>query len=230
MLMSRLHRLSLPHVTHHVLQRGNNNVDTFYYPCDYKLYLDCLHDAVEKYDVMLHAYCLMPNHVHLLMTPKSKVSISRVMQYLGRCFVRYMNDLYGRSGTLWEGRHNSCLIEDHKVLDCYYYIEMNPVRSGLCSFPTEYQWSSCKINTYGITSKLNPHKKFLALGNQGYMKTCRCCSGSRNILSEQKLNAIREATNSNRVYGSEYFIDQLENKLNISLRKGKPGRPRISSV
>jgi len=120
----------------HIIQRGNNRPVCFFSEQDYLFYLECLYDACRRYKVNLHAYVLMTNHVHLLMAPRTAEGISRVMQSIGRKYVQYINVGYKRSGTLWEGRHKSSLVDtDNYLLRCYRYIEMNPVRAGMVKHP-----------------------------------------------------------------------------------------------
>jgi len=130
--MPRKPRVYLSGVPCHVIQRGNDRQPCFYSEEDYVFYLECLYDACKRYKVNLHAYVLMTNHVHLLVTPRVADGISRVMQSIGRRYVQYVNVTYKRSGTLWEGRHKSSLVDaDNYLLSCYRYIEMNPVRAGM---------------------------------------------------------------------------------------------------
>ncbi|MCA1854190.1 MAG: transposase [Beggiatoa sp.] len=130
--MVRLPRLSLASIPQHVIQRGNNRQACFYADEDYRFYLECLGEAARKYRVSVHAYVLMTNHVHLLMTPTSAAGMSQVMQTLGRRYVRYINYTYRRSGTLWEGRYHASLVQgDRYLLTCYRYIELNPVRANI---------------------------------------------------------------------------------------------------
>lgn len=226
--MARLPRLSLSRIPQHVVQRGNNRLPVFFFSDDYYLYLEFLQEASEKYDVMVHAYCLMPNHVHLLMTPDTKNGISRVLQDLGRRYVRYVNYRHKRTGSLWEGRYHSCLVESEKyLLDCYRYIESNPVRTGITRVPQDYVWSSFHHNAVGnADNNLVPHGEYLKLG----LTTQERCQTYRvlfeNQLESDVVRKIREATQSNRVLGSEAFIYEIETLLSINVHKKKPGRPK----
>lgn len=169
--MPRKPRMYLPDVPCHVIQRGNNREASFFTVRDYQFYLECLHDASQRYGVLIHAYVLMTNHVHLLVTPIKKHSISSVMQSIGRRYVQYINQTYRRTGTLWEGRHKASLVdEENYLLTCMRYIELNTVRANLVSQPSEYRWSSYRCNasteenklifrhsTYESLAKLEPH-------------------------------------------------------------------------
>ncbi len=138
--MARLPRLVLPGQPHHVIQRGNNRSAIFFNEADYHFYLECLGAAIATYKAEIHAYVLMTNHVHLLVTPSSGEAIGRVMQSVGRRYVRYVNTVYRRTGTLWEGRFRSSLIDsDRYLFTCMRYIELNPVRAGIAGSPQDYR-------------------------------------------------------------------------------------------
>jgi putative transposase len=141
--MPRLPRYALVDVPQHVIQRGHNRQPVFFHQDDYSLYLQCLHDAAATYHSVIHAYVLMTNHVHVLMTPHQTDSLAKVMQSLGRRYVQYINTTYHRTGTLWEGRYRASLVEaEGYLLACYRYIELNPVRAGMVPKPAAYPWSS----------------------------------------------------------------------------------------
>jgi putative transposase len=140
--MPRKPRMYLADVPSHIVQRGNDREACFFEQDNYRFYLQCLGEACRRYAVSLHAYVLMTNHVHLLMTPSTAEGVSRVMQLVGNRYVQYINRSYGRTGTLWEGRHRSSLVDaEHYLLRCYRYIELNPVRAKIVSHPGEYRWS-----------------------------------------------------------------------------------------
>ena len=165
--MARLPRFSLTGVPQHVIQRGNNRQACFAADEDYRFYLDCLRDASQRYRCAIHAYVLMTNHVHLLVTPGETGAISRFMQHVGRRYVQHFNFLYQRSGTLWEGRYKSSLVDaENYLLTCYRYIEMNPVRAAMVREPVEYRWSSHRANALGHPdSVLTPHALYLPDGD-----------------------------------------------------------------
>ena len=153
--MARPKRLWIKGVPQHVVQRGNNRQATFFCDDDYRFYLACLEEAVEKYQCDVHAYVLMTNHVHLLMVPEEQTSIARVMQSVGRRYVRYVNHVYERTGTLWEGRYKASLVDSERyLLTCYRYIELNPVRAGMVESPEEYKWSSYRAHARGEVNRL----------------------------------------------------------------------------
>jgi len=152
--------------TQHVIIRGNNCEPIFYADEDYQFYLEKLKQACKKHQCKLHAYVLMTNHVHLLITPYKKEGISKAIQMLGRYYVQYFNHTYQRTGTLWEGRYKATLIDsEYYALACYRYIELNPVRAGMVASPEEYPWSSYHRNALAENNKLLvSHALYKALG------------------------------------------------------------------
>ena len=158
----------MPDVALHVIQRGNNRLPCFINVSDYRTYLRYLRDYAGQFGCAIHAYCLMTNHVHLLLTPRSTSACALLMKHLGQCYVQTFNMAHSRSGTLWEGRFHSCLVptEDY-VLACYRYIELNPVRAGMVSAPEQYRWSSFATNAHGGDDALiTRHAALDAVGHQ----------------------------------------------------------------
>ena len=225
--MPRQTRYRLPGVPQHVVQRGNNRQVTFFDECDYRRYLDDLKMATEKYKCDVHAYVLMTNHVHLLMTPHHEDSISKVMQSVGRKYVRYINGAYKRTGTLWEGRYKASLIQTEMyLLRCYRYIELNPVRAGMTDSPM-YQWSSYGCNAFNKENDLiKPHKYYLALGKSGEERRWAYRELFSHHMDNTILHEIRESTDQCRVLGNERFRKEIEQALQIKTIPGKRGRPR----
>jgi putative transposase len=163
--MARLPRFVIPHQPQHIIVRGNNRSEIFCAEADYLFYLDKLHQACTKHACSLHAYVLMTNHVHLLITPHSETSLSKALQMLGRYYVQYFNYCYRRTGTLWEGRYKATLIDSEAyLLTCMRYIELNPVRAGMAVDPADYLWSSHLVNALGQASDLiEPHSEYQRL-------------------------------------------------------------------
>ena len=164
--MPRRRRVVLPSVPLHLIQRGNNRQACFYADDDYRFYLEWLETYASDAGFALHAYVLMINHVHLLLTSSTTGGAGAMMKRLGQRYVQYVNRTYRRSGTLWEGRFRSCLTQEESyVLGCYRYIELNPVRAGMVEHPGECRWSSYRANAQGETcSALRPHDCYRALG------------------------------------------------------------------
>ena len=224
--MPRKPRFNLPGYPQHVVQRGNNRQPTFFSPADYRFYLECLYKACNKYLCSVHAYVLMTNHVHLLLTPEQSYSVSEVMQATGRRYVRYINDRYGRSGSLWEGRYKASLVEQgNYVLACYRYIELNPVRAGMVEKPAAYLWSSYRCNALGETNSLiTPNTVYLALGTD--RKNCqRAYLGLFTDLAPEELGEVRYALNHELVFGREEFKDGIQQETKRRTRLHKVGRP-----
>lgn len=226
--MPRQLRYRLPGVPQHVVQRGNNRQVTFFDDCDYRRYLEDLQEACEKYECDVHAYVLMTNHVHLLMTPQGEDSIAKVMQSVGRKYVRYINGTYKRTGTLWEGRYKASVIESETyLLRCYRYIELNPVRAGMTDRPMDYQWSSYGFNGFNKKDDvICPHEQYLKLGQTIDVRTQRYRELFRHHMDEKLINEIRDVTNQCRVLGNDRFRKEIELALNIKTTPAKQGRPK----
>lgn len=225
--MPRRSRIILPGVPVHLIQRGNNRQACFYADEDYQAYLHWLGDYAEQSGCVIHAYVLMTNHVHLLITPESVDSLAKLMKRLGQHYVQYVNRTYRRSGTLWEGRFRSCLTQEEAyVLGCYRYIELNPVRSGIVEHPAEYRWSSYRFHAQGEPSVfLTPHALYLALGLNDQERQVSYRELFRYQLEPGLADEIRSATNGNYALGSSRFKEQIAEALGRRVTRGKVGRP-----
>jgi len=224
--MPRQRRLVLPGVALHVIQRGNNRQACSRGDSDYLLYLLHLRELASRHGCAVHAYCLMPNHVHLLTTPSDENGLSTLMRDLGQRYVQYVNRTYGRSGTLWEGRYRSCLAESARyVLACYRYIELNPVRAALTDSPGKYRWSSFRGNSGGGNDPLlTAHPEYLALG-QGPATQQQAYLDLFEVALEQPLvDRIREATNGGYPLSSAQFQSNLVLPTGWKIAPGRPGR------
>jgi len=210
--MSRQPRFVLPGQPQHVIQRGNNRDVIFISDDDYQFYLDKLEAACFRFDCELHAYVLMTNHVHLLMTPQATDGISKVMQSIGRYYVQYFNYRYKRTGTLWEGRYKATLLDsDAYLFTCSRYIELNPVRAGMVDDPKDYPWSSYACNALGQSNSLiKPHELYLALG-LNLAKRSEAYKGLfASHIESTHLDEIRESTNKSWVLGSAKFKERIQ--------------------
>lgn len=227
--MARKPRFTLPGVPQHVIQRGHNREPCFYSKEDYINYCYTLREASEKNGVVIHAYVLMTNHVHLLATPSQEHSITHMMQDLGRKYVRYINNTYKRSGTLWEGRFKAGLVDSEVyLLTCMRYLEMNPVRAGMVNHPSEYRRSSYHANAHGKENILiKPHPIYSALAKSEPERLQAYRELFMNELDKDEIHDIREALNQELVLGREDFKDKIEAMINRQTREGKSGRPRI---
>jgi len=227
--MARKPRFILPGVPQHVIQRGHNREPCFFSEDDNIRYLENLHEAAVKNNVALHAYVLMTNHVHLLVTPAYTHGIAHMMQDTGRKYVRYINNKYKRTGSLWEGRYKASLVDSEAyLLTCMRYIEMNPVRAGMVSHPGEYHWSSYHFNA-GIKSntilELHPIYKRLGVNKSNQQHAYR--ELFNNDLDKEELHVIRDVLNQELVLGRDDFKDKIERMTKRQTRPGLTGRPGI---
>lgn len=225
--MPRPRRICIPGYPHHVVQRGNNRGKTFYCRRDYLRYLEILSVAAEEHSSAIHAYVLMTNHVHLLITPETSSGLSQTMQSVGRSYVRYINLSYERTGTLWEGRFRSSVVDsDYYCLACYRYIDLNPLRAGMVVDPTDYRWSSCRHNALGYENNLlTPHATYLGLGMTKKSRSARYRSLLGDALGESSINEIRRGIAKGLPLGSDTFKSEIENQLGYKLGDGRVGRP-----
>ncbi|HEY8037981.1 MAG TPA: transposase [Methylobacter sp.] len=230
--MPRRARVRHAGVPQHVIQRGNNRAACFFADENYQSYLDSLQEGATRYGCNIHAYVLMTNHVHLLVTPEADESLSCMMRYLGSRYVQYVNHVYRRSGTLWEGRYKSSLIDSEGyLLTCYRYIELNPVRAGMVENASDYRWSSYGAHALGQADELiRDHACYLALGATDEIRHAAYQALFRHQIDEASLKAIRESVNSGTALGSERFKDEIEATLARSVRLGTPGRPRKKGI
>jgi putative transposase len=210
--MARLPRLNMADVPQHVIQRGNNRKACFFDDQDYKVYLAKLKEYSQKLEVSVHSFVLMTNHVHLLLTPTEGNGVSRLMQSLGRYYVRYINKKYERTGTLWEGRYKSTLIDTEKyLLTVSQYIELNPVRADMVEQPAEYPWSSFRRNALGTPIELiTPHEIYERLAKTDKTRQKRYLALFEKELSDYTLEEIRNSVNRSWVLGSQKFKNQVE--------------------
>jgi len=212
--MARLPRLNLPGVSQHVIQRGNNGQVSFFSDKDYVVYLDKLKLYSKKYSVAVHSYVLMTNHVHLLVTPETEQGVSQMMQSLGRYYVRYINQAYERTGTLWEGRYKSTLVDsDNYFLTVSRYIELNPVRAGMVAHPDEYPWSSYQYNALGKPLELiTPHTLYQGLAKTDKTRRKRYTALFDKVIPDYTLEEIRDSIGRAWVLGDERFKRRIEKK------------------
>lgn len=227
--MARKPRIGLPGVPQHVVQRGNNRQPCFHNEHDYCRFLEILHAALEANACALHAFVLMTNHAHLLMTPDAADGVTWLMRDLGRSYVRYFNNTYRRTGTLWEGRFRSSLIDSERyLLACYRYIEMNPVRAKMVADPAEYPWTSYHVNALGNASDLiTPHAQWKALGADDELRRQAYRRLFAETMSEENLEAIRYGLRKCLPVGGVAFKSEIEQAAGIRLGTGKRGRPWV---
>ena len=230
--MARLTRVAPVGAAQHIMQRGNNRQVCFTSEEDMKAYLNWLKELSKKHQVDVHAWVLMTNHVHLLCTPWKRHAISRMMQSIGRLYVRYFNQTYQRSGTLWEGRFKSCLVQSEQyMLELYRYIELNPVRAGMVDDPSDYRWSSYAINALGVESELQaPHPEYLALGKSNNERLRNYRDLFKTHIETGRLIEIRGSINKGLALGNERFTSQIEALTKQRVTARKPGRSRKRDI
>lgn len=225
--MPRKPRFELTDLPLHVVQRGNDRQPCFFEDRDYRVYLRALADAALHYRVLVHAYVLMTNHVHLLLTPRFAGAVPRLMQSVGARYVWHVNATRERTGTLWEGRYKACLVaSDEHVLTACRYIDLNPVRAGMVSGPADYRWSSYSVLSERRSDALiTPHDALLALGVPRGPAYSRWCADANN---DEEVERLREATGRELVFGSDTFKAEIET-MTMRPTSGKTrGRPRVS--
>ena len=225
--MARLPRLSIPGYPHHVLQRGNNRQAIFTSPADYRTLLDLTAEAARNSGVAVHAYVLMANHFHLLATPESANSLPHMMQAVGRRYVRYFNDSQQRSGSLWEGRYRSTVLQANAgLLACMAYIDLNPVRAGLVSEARSYPWSS-HGHYIGLRSDkvVAPHALFWGLGNTPFDREAAYAELVQAGLSTDEQAALTASVLSGWPSGDAAFVAELQKQTGRRVDKRKAGRP-----
>ncbi len=210
--MARLRRYCPSGIPQHVIQRGNNRTVCFATDTDISVYAHYLDEAASKFGLAIHGWVFMTNHVHLLLTPEEDNSLSKGMQYLGRHYVRYFNQTYHRTGTLFEGRFKSCIVQQSAYfLVCLRYIEMNPVRAGMAKDPADYHWSSYHANGFGRDSKLwTPHPLYMVLGNTDIERQARYRSLFESQIGRELLSDVRQSVNRGMALGSEQFRQEVE--------------------
>ncbi|MES9856581.1 MAG: transposase [Sedimenticola sp.] len=225
--MARLPRFTPVGIPVHIIQRGNNRQACYGSDEDQSAYADWLKVYSKQYEVDIHAWVLMTNHVHILCTPQREGGVGRMMQSLGRRYVRYFNYQYQRTGTLWEGRYKSCLVQAERyLLEVYRYIELNPVRAGMVVDPGDYSWSSYQINALGKSSELcTPHPEYLALGKTESDRLESYRALFTHQVDGSLLESIRSNTNKGMAIGHDRFKEQITALTGRRLMPMKVGRP-----
>ena len=228
--MARLPRLSLAGFAHHLIQRGNNRQAIFASDADRRFFLDLLAEHAKLSEVAVHAYVLMDNHFHLLATPSTDDGLAKMMQAVGRRYVRYFNDRQKRTGTLWEGRFKSSLIQSERyLLACMAYIDLNPVRAGMVAQPGEYHWSSYP-NHAGQRQEpwLTPHPLYWELGNTPFAREMAYANLVQAGLPSVQQTALTDATLRGWALGEPEFVADLQKRTARRVSKTKAGRPPLA--
>jgi len=226
--MARLPRLTLAHYAHHVIQRGNNRQVIFHDQRDHERMLEMLAEHAKKFDVAVHGYVLMPNHFHLLATPTTADGLPLMMQGVGRSYVRWFNQRHGRTGTLWEGRYRSTLIETERyLLACMVYIDLNPERAGLTADPAQWPWSSCASHLgLRVDPLVTPHALQWAMGNTPFAREAAYRELLHAGIGRVEREALTESTLRGWALGGPDFVARLHTQTPRRASKALSGRPR----
>lgn len=225
--MPRMARVVVPNYPHHVVQRGHNRQVIFAARDDYRRYLETLRECKKRYGIAVHAFCLMTNHVHLLLTPSESSSLGKLMKRLAGRQTRHQNRLEGRSGTLWEGRYKSSLVDhDEYLLACSRYIELNPVRAGIVGVPEDYQWSSCRYR-FGadVCDWLDLDPAYLALGATEAERRRQYREFLEAAIPRGQSELIREAAQRGQLTGGEAFALEVAEIIGRRVERRGQGRP-----
>ncbi|HEX2545518.1 MAG TPA: transposase [Ramlibacter sp.] len=225
--MARLPRLTIPGYAHHIIQRGNNRQAIFSETADYELLLALIDEHARKQQVAVHGYVLMSNHFHLLATPETEEGIPQMMQSVGRRYVRNYNMRQARTGTLWEGRYKSTLIQaERHLLACMAYMDLNPVRAGMVADPADYRWSSHLHYVGRQHDKLiTPHPLYWELGNTPFARDQAYAEFVRAGISEQQKQALTDATLRGWALGEPDYVADLQRRTERRVQKSQAGRP-----
>lgn len=225
--MARLPRLIIPFQPHHLVQRGMNGQPVFQDGADYSAFLGWLRSASKRFKVAVHAYVLLPDQLQLLLSPADEPALGQMMQWIGRYYVPYFNQKYGRSGTLWQGRYKTSVIDpEHYFLLCSRYIESAPVRRGQAATPADYAWSS-----YAHHAGLRPdpvitdHPLYWALGNTPFDREAAYLALSQQALVPDQVRSVEQAVLKGWPLGTEQFQQALERKVRRQVLPAKRGRP-----
>ena len=230
--MARLPRIVLPNQPLHIMHRGNNRQDVFKQDNDYQRFLEDLAIALTNNDCSLHAYVLMTNHFHLLLSPPSETALSCFMQAMGRRYVRYFNKEYKRSGTLWEGRYRSSLIDSERyLLTCYRYIEENPVRAGMVASPEQYTWSSYHHNALGKPNDLiTEHQIYQQIATTELARITAYKGLFERSLPSAELKDVSISIDKSDLLGGNGFYAEVASKIGFNPIRSKHGGDRKSEL
>ncbi|MFI4941468.1 MAG: transposase [Burkholderiales bacterium] len=225
--MPRRPRIKLADIPQHLVQRGVNREPCFFAEEDYHCYLHWLEEAAADWRCAIHAYVLMTNHVHLLVTPETPEGLAKLMQSVGRRYVQYINRVYRRSGTLWEGRFKSSAIQTEEyLLLCQRYIELNPVRAGMVNDPAQYRWSSYRHNGLGQDERrLTHHALYESLGQDHVSRLSAYRELFRSELDDEAMADIRSALLQGQPLGSEKFKEAISSATGVRRMRLQRGRP-----
>lgn len=225
--MARLARLTVPGYPHHIIQRGNNRQVIFGEAADYDLLLSLIDEHARKQHVAVHGYVLMTNHFHLLATPDTLEGIPQMMQSVGRRYVRHYNLRHARTGTLWEGRYKSTLIQaERHLLNCMVYMDLNPVRAAMVADPADYAWSSHQHFIGRRADKLiSPHPLYWELGNTPFAREKAYSEMVRSGISEEERQALTDSAMRGWALGEPGYVSDLQRRTQRRVVRAQAGRP-----
>ena len=225
--MTRKPRFNTVNIPRYITQLGINRQACFFSDEDYEFYLECLYDAAERWQCEIHAYTLLPNHIHILLTPRVKNGISKCMQSVNRRYVQYINSIKNRKGTLWAGRYTESLVDDEYLLDCYRFIEQRPVVTKLVNNSLDYKWTSHSAHVNGeVNNNLIEHSKYIELDVSLSAKKTAYSAFFKNKQSDKRMEMIRKAIRYGHIIGDPESINDVESIFLIDKKPKKRGRPR----
>jgi len=226
--MPRRARKYLPGYPYHIVQRGNNRNACFVAPQDYRFYLELWEECSQRYSVAIHAYCLMTNHIHFLVTPGDSDSVSFATKVIGSRYAQYFNKTYKRTGTLWEGRHKYSLVQSERYfLTCSRYIELNPVVANMVSKPEQYKWSSYMCNAWGGEGIVEQHIEYLKLGEVPESRRHAYRELFRYSILSEDIHIIEDAARYNRPLGDSRFSEEIASRYGVVIPRATRGRPKL---
>ncbi len=227
--MSRRTRVYLPGLPYHIVQYGNEQKSCFMEADNYQYYLDLWKAAASRYDVLVHAYCIMQYNVHLIVTPLNETAVAKASRVVSSCYAKYINRRYHRSGSLWSGRYRASLIQSEKyLLTSCRYVELRPVVQKLVKQPEDYRWSSYGFNAWGDDSWVVPHEEYLKLGDTQAERCANYRSLFKGNLKEDDVRRIDQAVQFSYPTCDKEFKRAIEKKYGVDLGYAKRGRPRNS--
>ena len=216
-VVARIARAVAQGFPHHITQRGNRRQQTFFSEDDYQAYVDLMHEWCKTYAVDIWGYCLMPNHVHLIAVPTSEESLALAIGEAHRRYTRRVNFREEWRGHLWQDRFASYVMDEHHLLSCIRYIEMNPVRAKLVSNPAEWRWSSARAHLDGRDDALVRVGPLLEMVNLDWAEFLG------QAMAAGEIAAMRKHERTGRPLGDPAFVERIENRLDRVLRRSKPG-------
>ncbi len=225
--MARLPRYTITNQCQHIIQQGSDWQQVFFEEQDYQYFHDCLDAASFNYELKVHAFVLMPDHVHILATPSAPDSVSRTVQSVGRNYVQYFNECYSGSGSIWEGRYRATVLDEKQyLLTCSRYIELNPVRGGLVKHARDYRWSSYAHNALGrVDEMITPHREYQRLGATDKERVNAYRALFKQKISTETEELITDSTLKGWALGGAKFtrkIEKISGRRATQLPKGRP--------